>query len=266
MEAIDEILVGAQVDCIRFVPRTVSRRLRPWLGSFSIGVVVLDVRLPDIDGIQVLACIREMRPELLGDHAFSVDGSGDRARGPCDSGAADYLAKPLHDEELVLAVGRALDGFEVNTSIGSRLRSRIDQTRRGDGAPLPARTSGGARRARRGAARGHRRHHLRRDPPHRSGLADAGGCSISEWLSVVATRGSELAKETHESARKVGEGRIGSSAYRRGRQCSAWRTPRADRTLRGSRAAGRIREPDGFAIVPLVCLGVPVGVLCLTDV
>ena len=38
--------------------------------------------------------------------------------------ASDYLAKPLHDEELVLAVRRALAGFDVESS-WQRLRERL---------------------------------------------------------------------------------------------------------------------------------------------
>ena len=89
----------------------------------QVGVVVLDVTLPDMSGIDVLRQLHSERPTqrviVLSSHtgqelvleALRLD-------------ASDYLAKPLHDEELVLAVRRALAGFDVESS-WQRLRERL---------------------------------------------------------------------------------------------------------------------------------------------
>ena len=94
----------------------------------QVGVVVLDVTLPDMSGIDVLRRLHSERPTqrviVLSSHtdqelvleALRLD-------------ASDYLAKPLHDEELVLAVRRALAGFEVESS-WQRLRERLRRLER----------------------------------------------------------------------------------------------------------------------------------------
>ena len=61
LEAIDEILCEAGFETVRAEDGESALRMA---SDPSIGVVVLDVRLPDMDGIQVLARIREMRPDL----------------------------------------------------------------------------------------------------------------------------------------------------------------------------------------------------------
>ena len=122
LEAIDEILTEGGFETVRAYngETAIERAADP-----AIGVVVLDVRLPDIDGIQVLAVIREMRPELSV-IMLSAPTDQEIVLEALRLGAADYLAKPLHDEELVLAAGRALEGYEANAA-RRRLRQRIDR-------------------------------------------------------------------------------------------------------------------------------------------
>jgi FixJ family two-component response regulator/putative methionine-R-sulfoxide reductase with GAF domain len=253
LEAIDEILTGAGLHTLR---ASDGESALSAISDPRIGVVVLDVRLPDIDGIQVLACIREMRPELS---VIMLSASTDQeiVLEALRLGASDYLAKPLHDEELVLAVGRALDGFEVNVD-RRRLRSRIDRLVEGmERLSQLVRLAGPDERA----------------AVLREGIVDTtsvviGAARVSlmladadrEWLSVVATRGSGV---THESmsARKVGEGASGLAFSEGAVLCVP--DVEADARFAG-RGAGRYESP-AFAIVPLVCLGVPVGALCLTE-
>ena len=253
LEAIDEILTEGGFETTRAEDgeSALERVADP-----SIGVVVLDVRLPDMDGIQVLACIREMRPELS---VIMLSASTDQeiVLEALRLGASDYLAKPLHDEELVLAVGRALEGYEANES-RRRLRQRIDRLVEG-----MERLSQVVRLA----APEERVEVLRQ------GIVDSASIVLQasraslmladserEWLSVVAARGTEIDRGTM-SARKIGEGASGT--------CFADGTvlcvPDAEADDRFSgRGAGQY-EAAGFACVPLVCLGVPVGVLCLTE-
>ncbi|HKK53669.1 MAG TPA: response regulator, partial [Myxococcota bacterium] len=61
LEAIDEILSGAGFETVRAED---GQSALEAAASAEVGVVVLDVRLPDVDGIQVLARLRESRPEL----------------------------------------------------------------------------------------------------------------------------------------------------------------------------------------------------------
>jgi DNA-binding response OmpR family regulator len=69
----------------------------------DIALVILDLKLPDLDGLDVLAGLRErgaMMPVLILSARGEVD---DRVRG-LDLGADDYLAKPFAFEELLARV------------------------------------------------------------------------------------------------------------------------------------------------------------------
>ena len=253
LEAIDEILTAAGHDTMRAAD---GQSALDAVNDPSVGVVVLDVRLPDMDGIQVLAAIRERRPEIS---IIMLSASTDQeiVLEALRLGASDYLAKPLHDEELALAVGRALDGFEINAG-RQRLRGRID--RLVDGMERLSQLV-------RLAAPSERVEVLRQ------GIVDSASVVLEttraslmladanrEWLSVVATRGSEVSRETM-AARKVGEGAAGFAFADGAVLCIP--SARDDARFAGRGASQYASE--AFAIVPLICLGVPVGVLCLTD-
>jgi DNA-binding response OmpR family regulator/putative methionine-R-sulfoxide reductase with GAF domain len=253
LEAIDEILTGGGYQTVRADTGESALELA---ADPAIGVVVLDVRLPDMEGIQVLARIREMRPELS---IIMLSASTDQevVLEALRLGASDYLAKPLHDEELVLAVGRALEGYEANDS-RRRLRQRI------------ARLVEGMERLSqlvRLASPGERVEVLRQ------GIVDSASVVLQasrvslmladnerEWLSVVASRGGDINRETM-MPRKVGEGASGLCFAEEAVLCV--QTVGEDGRFSG-RGAGAY-DSSAFAIIPLVCLGVPVGVLCLTD-
>ena len=89
--------------------------------SDEIGVVVLDIQMPGMNGIEVLRRLRETRPLV---RVIILSAHTDQAYvlEALRLGAADYLAKPLHEEELVLAVRRALEGhLEAGTFTGALL-------------------------------------------------------------------------------------------------------------------------------------------------
>lgn len=253
LEAIDEILSSAGFRTLRAEE---GERALEAAADPAVGVVVLDVRLPDIDGIQVLARIRELRPDLP---VIMLSASTDQeiVLEALRLGACDYLAKPLHDEELVLAVGRALEGHEANVD-RRRLRAQIDRLVAGmEELSEGLRQAGSAERTR----------------FLRQGIVDAasrilGASRVSlmladvdqERLSVVATRGHAVPAETLTSPR-VGEGASGL-AFVDGQVLSV---PDASLDSRfADQESGRYSSAC-FAVVPLVCLGVPVGVLCLTE-
>ncbi len=253
LEAIDEILRAA--DFATVLAADGESALAAVIDP-SIGVVVLDVRLPDMDGIQVLASIREMRPELS---IIMLSASTDQeiVLEALRLGASDYLAKPLHDEELTLAVGRAVDAFEASAG-RRRLHERIDRLVSGmDRLSQLVRLAGPSERV----------------EVLRQGIVDAASVVFEtsrvslmladphcEWLSVVATRGVDVNIETL-TARKIGEGPAGVCFEERSVLCvsDVSNDPRFS-----GRGAGNY-EGETFAIVPLICLGVPVGVICLTE-
>jgi two-component system KDP operon response regulator KdpE len=74
-------------------------------------VVLLDIMMPDLDGIEVMRELRERRPVAV-ILLSAKDSTSDKAVG-LDLGADDYLAKPFHPDELaarIRAVLRRTDG------------------------------------------------------------------------------------------------------------------------------------------------------------
>jgi DNA-binding response OmpR family regulator len=67
--------------------------------SEEIGVVVLDLGLPDVDGLEVLRRLRERSPRLPVVILTARGDIEDRVRG-LDLGADDYVAKPFAIDEL----------------------------------------------------------------------------------------------------------------------------------------------------------------------
>ena len=80
-------------------------------------VVLLDLRLPDTDGIQVLRELRSRHPEV-GVIIITAFGQIETAVAAMKSGASDYLEKPFaHLDKLRLAVGRALEEVKARREI-----------------------------------------------------------------------------------------------------------------------------------------------------
>ena len=89
----------------------------------AVGVVVLDIQLPDQSGLEVLRALRERRPELRV-VMLSAHTDQEYVLEALRLGACDYLAKPLHEEEMRLSVARALDAWELGARFGA-LRGRL---------------------------------------------------------------------------------------------------------------------------------------------
>ncbi|MFZ2445695.1 MAG: sigma-54 dependent transcriptional regulator [Syntrophobacteraceae bacterium] len=71
-------------------------------------VVLLDIKLPDLDGLEVLRIVRIERPDI---YFIIITGYStvQNAILAMKLGAFDYLAKPFSDDELILSVERAID-------------------------------------------------------------------------------------------------------------------------------------------------------------
>ncbi len=81
-------------------------------------IVLLDIVMPDLDGIEVMRQLRERRPVAV--ILLTAKGStSDKAKG-LDLGADDYIAKPFHPDELaarVRAVLRRVSGAQPGAGI-----------------------------------------------------------------------------------------------------------------------------------------------------
>jgi two-component system response regulator HydG len=79
----------------------------PLLDSNTVDLVVTDYRMPGIDGMELTRHVRENHRDT---EVVMITGYGsiDNAVAAMKSGAAEYLSKPFTEEELTIAVGRAL--------------------------------------------------------------------------------------------------------------------------------------------------------------
>ena len=119
-EAISDVLAGAGIACVTAENGSQALELA---GDPEIGVMLLDVRMPGIDGIEVLLELLGRRPSL---RVLVLSASTDQETvlEALRLGASDYLAKPLHDEELVHAVQRAASEY-AQAADSERLRQRL---------------------------------------------------------------------------------------------------------------------------------------------
>ena len=119
-EAIRELLEGEGIEV-----RLASNAAEALEGAEdpSVGVAVLDIQLPDQSGLSVLRTLRELRPALRV-VMLSAHTDQEYVLEALRLGACDYLAKPLHEEEVKLSVRRALEAFQMASSWTS-LRGRL---------------------------------------------------------------------------------------------------------------------------------------------
>jgi FixJ family two-component response regulator len=218
------------------------------------GAVVLGIQSGPDDGLEILKVLRERRPGLPV-IAIASHTEQERVLLALRLGAFDYLAKPVHDEELCLAVKRALDHYATATR-ARRLRQRL-QTLESRLASLVGLARGAGADA---------------EGEVRAGLADAvadvlGASKTSlmllddegKELRVVAATGRKLALEEFDPVR-VGEGAAGralsESVLVRGSD---------DRLEERRGAFGHQYESSSFAIAPLAAGVHKLGVLCAAD-
>lgn len=74
----------------------------------SFDVTLLDIRLPDMDGMELVAPLMELHPDLA---VIVITGyaSLETALQALKEGAADYITKPLDMEKVLEAIGEALE-------------------------------------------------------------------------------------------------------------------------------------------------------------
>ena len=78
------------------------------LNSHSVDVIISDVRMPDMDGIELLKKVRSIDSDI-GMILMTAFGTIDTAREAFKLGADDFIQKPFNNEELKLIVRRSLE-------------------------------------------------------------------------------------------------------------------------------------------------------------
>jgi DNA-binding NtrC family response regulator len=92
-----------------------------YLGRARVDVVVTDVSMPGMDGIELCRHLREHHPELL---AIVVTGVGglETAIEAIRAGAYDFILKPVKIDALTIAISRALEHLALRREV-RRLRT-----------------------------------------------------------------------------------------------------------------------------------------------
>jgi two-component system response regulator FixJ len=77
-------------------------------GGADVGCIVTDIRMPEVNGLDLLRRVKQSNPELP---VILITGHGDvpLAVEAMKLGAADFIEKPFDDEALLAAIGAALD-------------------------------------------------------------------------------------------------------------------------------------------------------------
>ncbi len=82
----------------------------------KVDLMLLDLQMPDLDGLEVMARMRSTRqqPPVL---VLTSDGSVNRAVEAMRAGAADFLIKPVGPERLQVSIQNALAMSELSTEV-----------------------------------------------------------------------------------------------------------------------------------------------------
>jgi two-component system response regulator AtoC len=96
-----------------------------WLDRFAFDLIITDLRLPGIDGRQVIGAARERYPSIV---AVVVTGYGTvkDAVDAIKGGASDFIAKPFHFDELMHVVQKALEQGRLRSE-NAYLRSQLEE-------------------------------------------------------------------------------------------------------------------------------------------
>jgi DNA-binding NtrC family response regulator len=95
----------------------------PLLEEEFFDLVVTDVRMPEMDGIELIGRIKRFDPRIA-IIAMTAFGSIDTAVRAVRAGAADYLPKPFQPADMALRMERALEQRAMTLEL-SRLRSEV---------------------------------------------------------------------------------------------------------------------------------------------
>ncbi len=101
-----------------------AERLLEALADGNCGCVVSDVRMPGVDGLELLRRIKAARPGLP---VVIITGHGDvpLAVEAMKLGAADFVEKPFDDERLIAVVQAALAGAPREADPSNEIGSRV---------------------------------------------------------------------------------------------------------------------------------------------
>jgi len=87
----------------------------------SVSVILLDIIMPDMDGLATLEKIKEIDPDVPV-IIMTAHMEEELVLRALKSGAVDYLAKPLYIDELLLSTKRAYDHYRLVAQNENKLK------------------------------------------------------------------------------------------------------------------------------------------------
>jgi two-component system NtrC family response regulator len=91
----------------------------------SCDLVITDLKMPGVSGLELLQQIRSLHPEVV-IIILTAFGTVETAVRAMKAGAYDYLTKPVHPDELSLVAGRALEHLRLIEEVRN-LRASLNQ-------------------------------------------------------------------------------------------------------------------------------------------
>ncbi len=99
------------------------------LGKKEFGLILLDIRMPGMDGMEVLRRVREIRPDIRV-IMITAYGTIESAVEAMKLGAVDFLQKPFDPDEVRELVSRVMDREKLDEQRLADYTSRIEFAKR----------------------------------------------------------------------------------------------------------------------------------------
>jgi len=116
--------LGAEIDTAANGEEALSK-----LKNKEFGLILLDIRMPGMDGMEVLRHVREVRPDIRV-IMITAYGTVESAVEAMKQGAVDFLQKPFDPEEIRELVSRVMDREKLDEQKFANYASYIELAKR----------------------------------------------------------------------------------------------------------------------------------------
>lgn len=79
-----------------------------WLGEKSYDLLITDLRMPAMGGIELMGEVRRGHPDIPV-IVITAYGSSESAEAAVQAGAYDYITKPFRKEHILISINRAME-------------------------------------------------------------------------------------------------------------------------------------------------------------
>src|SRR5262245_35401719 len=111
---------GYAVECLESGDQAIARLA----SGYAPAVIVLDVIMPGIDGIEVLETVKRVNPSIAV-ILLSAVGQAKTVVDAMKMGAADFLVKPFEDQELELSIENVFEKCKLREEVRT-LKKQLD--------------------------------------------------------------------------------------------------------------------------------------------